>query len=131
MKRASAASNAQGRGLRNELRIEHLRKIGAPSYELRAFQQGAWVDTLNLGATGLEPPAYVVLTEHPAWVPEAGSVPQLSSDYREVAHFEAFGPAAKGAFFDRHDAVYSPYSRFDGVSAPGPNIRIMSRKAAR
>ncbi|HKY38903.1 MAG TPA: glycosyltransferase family 39 protein, partial [Polyangiaceae bacterium] len=131
MQRASAASNAQGRGLRNEMRIKHLERTGAPSYETRAFQQGVWLDPLNPASPSAQPPRYVVLAEHPAWVPEPGSVPVLSAEYTVVASFSAFGQEATSAVFDRHDAVYFPYARFAGVRRPGPNIRIFERQVVR
>jgi hypothetical protein len=129
MKRASnTGTTGQGRGLRNELRIAYIAETGKPGYELLAFYEGKWADALNLGEPAGGAPAFVVMAEHPAWVPNEGDLPSLSDGYEPVARFLGYTEAASGAVFDPHDAVYMPFANFEGTERPGPNLTVYRRR---
>jgi len=128
MERASnGGTTGQGRRLRNELRLAHIQKVDKPTFELRTFLSGNWVDTLDPQAPASAQPRYVVVPVHPAWMPVAGDEPALAADYHPVASFVGFTSEARAAVFDRHDAVYFPFAHFDGIERPGPNLTIFER----
>jgi hypothetical protein len=51
----------------------------------------------------------------------------LKSDYRLAAQFAASIDREAESWFDRQDAFFLPYARFDYRSAPGPELTIYTR----
>jgi hypothetical protein len=117
----------EGRKLRNELRLAYLQRTGAVAFESFVFEEGRWHDILEPDYIPADPPSYVVLADHPVWKPDPGSMPSLGRDYVQVAAFDGFSPPLLDAVFDWQDAVYFPFAHFDGVTRPGPNLRIFKR----
>jgi hypothetical protein len=125
--RSSEANRSQGHRLRTEFQLAHIRRTGAPAYETFSFDRGSWRDTRSPEHVAPAPPQHVILAEHPVWTPAPGELPVLGPEYSLVATFQGYSAPAEVAVFDRQDAVYFPFARFDGVTRPGPNLRVYRR----
>jgi hypothetical protein len=76
-------------------------------------------------------PDYVVVAESPLGGYE--SLPKeltelIESDYETVEQFSGHAAGIPASRYDRADAFFLPYSTFEGIDRPGPNIRIFARR---
>lgn len=124
---ARAKEVGAGRQLRSQIRLDYLRRTGEHAFETFTYSNGAWQDTMNATYAPAVSPQYVVVPEHPAWIPQPGDLPTLGQGYVLVASFEGYGPDANQAEFDRQDAFYAPYAHFDGTTRPGPNLKVFEK----
>jgi hypothetical protein len=127
MERVDEGHNVRNRNLRAQIEIDHVKKTGAPTYEVYEFDSGRFRDALTPALHPQEPPDCLVLPEHPLIDLLEIRVPKLTDEYSVKARFEGVSAASPDAIYDVWDAFFLPYTGFTGVTRPGPNLLVACR----